>query len=295
MKKTVLISGSGSGMGLLTAQTLIKEGYAVYAGVRDPHGRSSARREALEAFAQECRGTVRVVDLDIHSQESCNAAVAQVLTDFPSLDVVIHNAAHLFIGMAEGFTAEQLADSINTNAVGAHRLNRAALPHMRKHGSGVLLYVGSGITRIVSPFMMPYVAGKYAMDAVAEATAYEVGPLGIETVIVMPGVFMDGTSHFATAVFPADKAALGGYDKLRAEYDRYEPGLRNLFRGGCDAPVQGVADEIARVLALPRGSKPMRTTVDYSDYGAEPVNSVAQAQTERVFRIMGFDRLLELG
>ncbi len=208
---------------------------------------------------------------------------------------MIHNAAHLFIGMAEGFTAEQLADSINTNAVGAHRLNRAALPHMRKHGSGVLLYVGSGITRIVSPFMMPYVAGKYAMDAFAEATAYEVGPLGTETVIVMPGVFMDGTSHFATAVFPADKAALGGYDKLRAEYDRYEPGLRNLFRGGCDAPVQGVADEIARVLALPRGRKPMRTTVDYSDYGAEPVNSVAQAQTERVFRIMGFDRLLELG
>ncbi len=63
MKKTVLISGSGSGMGLLTAQTLIKEGYAVNAGVRDPHGRSSARREALEAFARECGGTVKVVDL----------------------------------------------------------------------------------------------------------------------------------------------------------------------------------------------------------------------------------------
>lgn len=295
MQKTVLISGSGSGMGLLTAKSLIREGYAVYAGVRDPQGRSAARRADLEAFAREHDGFVKVVDLDIHSQESCDAAVDQVLTGHAALDVVIHNAAHLFIGMAEGFTAEQLADSINTNAVGAHRLNRAALPHMRKQGTGVLLYVGSGITRIVSPFMMPYVAGKYAMDAVAEATAYEVGPLGIETVIVMPGVFMDGTSHFATAVSPADKEAASGYDTLQPDFDRYEPGLRNLFRNDCDAPVQGVADEITRILSLPRGAKPMRTTVDYSDYGAEAVNSVAEAQTERVFRIMGFERLLQLG
>ena len=56
--------------------------------------------------------------------------------------------------------------------------------------------------------------------------------------------------------------------------------------------MQGVADEIARVLALPAGQRPRRTTVDYSDYGAEAVNAVAEAQTARIFRIIGYDHLL---
>ncbi|MEA5122907.1 SDR family oxidoreductase [Xanthomonas floridensis] len=288
--KTVVISGAGSGMGLLTAQTLIRAGYAVYAGVRDPHGRSTARRQALEAYASDHGGYVQVVDLDIHQTQSCQDAVDGVVAAHGRLDAVIHNAAHLFIGTAEGFTPEQLADSFNTNAIGAHRLNRAALPHLRRQGDGVLLYVGSTITRIVAPFMMPYVAGKYALDAVAETTAYEVQPLGIETVIVMPGTFMDGTSHFQTAVRPAEPMEQA-YAAVQPEVDNYEPGLRRLFRDGQPAPVQAVADEIARVLALPKGAKPLRTTVDFADYGAEAVNAVVEAQTERVFRIMGMQRL----
>lgn len=292
--KTVLISGAGSGMGLMTAQTLIREGYAVYAGVRDPFTRSASRREALESYAREHNGFVHVVDMDIHSEESCVAAVGRVIDDHGHLDVVIHNAAHLFIGMSEAFTSEQLADSFNTNAIGAHRLNRAALPHMRQRGEGVLIYVGSVITRIVAPFMMPYVAGKYALDAIAESTAYEVHTHGVETVIVMPGIFLDGTSHFATAVYPADEQVASNYESARSEFERYEQGLRQMFRNDGNAPVQGVGDEIARVLRLPRGEKPMRTSVDYSDYGADAVNAVADAQTRRAFEIMGFDRLLSV-
>jgi NAD(P)-dependent dehydrogenase (short-subunit alcohol dehydrogenase family) len=291
--KTVLISGSGSGMGLLTAQTLLKEGYAVYAGVRDPDGRSTDRRDALQASAREVGGEVHVVDMDIHSEDSCRAAVAQVIADHGRLDVVVHNAAHLYIGVGEAFTPEQLADSFNTNVIGAHRLNRAALPHMRAQEAGVLLYVGSTITRIVTPFLVPYITGKYALDALAEVTAYELHPFGIETVILMPGLFPDGTSHFATAVYPADKDVADGYARVQADYDGLNQGLRNLLRGG-DAPVQGVADEIARVLALPKGEKPMRPLVDYADYGAEAINAVAEAQTERVFRIMDMDRLLKV-
>lgn len=291
--KTVLISGSGSGMGLLTAQTLIRQGYAVYAGVRDPHGRSAARRETLERYAEEHGGYVRVVDMDIHSDESCRAAVDQVVADHGRLDIVIHNAAHLFIGVYEGFTPEQLSSSLNTNVVGAHRLNRAALPQMRKQGSGVLLYVGSTITRIVTPFVGPYITGKYALDSLAEVTAYEVNRFGIETVIVMPGIFPDGTAHFQSAVYPADETVLAGYEQFKDDYDNIGPGLRALLRGA-DAPVQGVADEIARVLALPKGEKPMRTTIDYSDYGSEAVNVIAETQTARVFGIMGYEHLLKV-
>ncbi|AAK88582.2 oxidoreductase [Agrobacterium tumefaciens] len=291
--KTVLISGSGSGMGLLTAQTLIRQGYAVYAGVRDPHGRSAGRREALERYATEHGGYVRVIDMDIHSEESCQAAVDQLVADHGHLDVVIHNAAHLFIGVFEGFTPDQLTDCLNTNVVGAHRLNRAAIPQMRKQGNGVLLYVGSTISRIVTPFVGPYIAGKYALDALAEVTAYEINRFGIETVIVMPGIFPDGTAHFESAVHPGDDDAVEGYEKFKADFDNIGPGLRALLRGA-DAPIQGVADEIARVLALPKGDKPMRTIIDYSDYGTPVINAVVETQTARVFQMMGYEHLLKV-
>lgn len=115
---------------------------------------------------------------------------------------------------------------------------------------------------------------------------------GIETVILMPGIFPDGTAHFASAAYPADEEVVAGYDRFKDDYDKIGDGLRALLRGA-DAPVQGVADEIARVLELPKGEKPMRAIIDYSDYGTEAVNPVTEAQTARVFDIMGYKHLLE--
>lgn len=163
---------------------------------------------------------------------------------------------------------------------------------MRRQGGGLLLYVGSGISRICYPFMAPYVVGKTALDALAEATAYEVGAFGVETTILMPGVFTSGTDHFQAAEFPKDEATVAAYTLLQADFDQGDASLQRLFRPGQDAPVQGVADEIARVLALAAGQRPRRTMVDYSDYGAEAVNAVAEAQTSRLFHLIGYEHLL---
>jgi short-subunit dehydrogenase len=81
---------------------------------------------------------------------------------------------------------------LNTNVIGAHRLNRAALPAMPKQGAGLLLYVGSGVSRIIVPFVTPYIVGKSALDVLAESTSFEVGRYAVETTIVMPGLFTDG-------------------------------------------------------------------------------------------------------
>ena len=162
------------------------------------------------------------MDLDIVKEDSCRAAVEMVVAKYDRLDVVIHNAGHLYIGITEAFTAEQIAESVNVNALGAHRLNRAALPIMRRQGAGTLVYNGSGIPRVVGPFMGPYAVGKQAFDALAEATAYEVNPFGIETVIVMPGAFTEGTSHFASHVDPEDAATLAQYARLKADQEKYD-------------------------------------------------------------------------
>ncbi len=290
---TVLITGAGSGMGLHTAQTLAVQGHKVFAGIRDPKGRNIHKSKALTGYVEHNGGKVNIVDLDIHLEDSCQKAADLVIEKEGSIDVLIHNAAHLFIGYSEAFTPEQIASSVNTNVLGAHRLNRAILPFMRKQKRGLILYVGSGITNVTAPFMAPYVIGKAGLDALAENTAYEIGQFGIETTILMPGVFLDGTSHFETAEFPKDEAVLGDYDRLQKDYDNYEPGLKNLFRFG-DAPIQGVADKISEILAIPEGMRPLRDTIDYSDWVAEPGNGVREILTERAFKIMGYSHLLKV-
>lgn len=290
---TILITGAGSGMGLHTAQTLAIQGHNVYAGIRDPKGRNSHKSTALKQFVESKLKKIEIVDLDIHLEESCTDAIKKIIEKEGTIDVVIHNAAHLFIGYSEAFTPEQIASSVNTNVLGAHRLNRAVLPYMRKQQRGLILYVGSGITNVTGPFMTPYVIGKAGLDALAENTAYEISQFGIETTILMPGVFMEGTSHFETAEFPKDTKVIDAYSTLDNDYNNYEQGLRNLFRFG-PAPIQGVADRIAEIIEIPEGQRPFRITVDYSDWLAEPGNSVRETLTERVFKIMGYSHLLKV-
>lgn len=290
---SILISGAGSGMGLHTAEMLIRAGHQVYAGIADPKGRNLDKAEGLKDFATGYGRRVKIVDLDIRSEMSCRLAVSQVVVESGRLDVVIHNSANLFVGVSEGFTPEQLLDAVNTNAVGAHRLNRAVLPFMRKQEHGLLLYIGSGISRIVAPFMAPYVVSKYALDALAEATAYEVGSFGIESTIVMPGVFIEGGAPFESTVFPNDTHVLDGYGRMKRDMDNYVPGLRNLLHHDVVSREESVADEILRIINLPAGLRPMRITVNDTEYGAEIVNDVAEVQTEKVFNIMGFSHLLK--
>lgn len=118
---TILITGAGSGMGLHTAQTLALGGHKVYAGIRDPKGRNIHKSNKLNEYVENHGKKVEIVDLDIHSSDSCEKAVEKVIQQEGQIDVVIHNAAHLFIGYSEAFTPEQIASSLNTNILGAHR------------------------------------------------------------------------------------------------------------------------------------------------------------------------------
>ncbi len=289
--KTILITGAGSGFGLLTVQTLLRAGWTVYAGIREPDARNAERAAAVRNYAEHCDGTGIVVDLDILKEESCAATVRLIDERDGGIDAVFHNAGHLFIGFTEAFTPAQMRLAFETNAMGVHILNRAVLPMMRAAGRGALVYNSTGSAYVVGPFMGPYVMGKMAFDAIAEATAYEVGAFGIESVIIMPGAFTKGTSHFDTHVDPADQKVVSDYIRLQDDFDRYAPGLERLFEGR-EQPAQAVADEVARVLALPRGEKPLRTEVDFSEWGAGVVDVVSQHETRRLWANMGLGHLL---
>ena len=290
----VLITGASTGIGRLTAEALARSGHRVYAGMRDPGQRNATAAAAFEQLRRAENVAIAAVELDVQSQDSADAAVAAVLADAGGLDVVIHNAGHMSLGYTEAFTADDLALQYDVNTIGAHRVNRAALPHLRIRRRGTLLYVGSTTTVSLPPFMTPYVAAKCALDALAQSTAYEVSQFGIETVIVMPGAFTHGTAHFVNASAPADAARSAEYAILDSFVDRYGRATQSLFAPGTDPDPVTVADEIARILALPHGHKPLRAVVDFTRSHVAAVNDAALAEASDFVTRMGFGSLLKV-
>jgi NAD(P)-dependent dehydrogenase (short-subunit alcohol dehydrogenase family) len=291
--QSVLVTGASSGFGALIARALAGAGHTVHAGMRDVGGRNAPAAQELAAV--ETPGVLTAVELDVTEQASADAAVAAVLARAGRLDVVVHNAGHMVQGAAEAFTPEQLAAVYDVNVLGTQRVNRAALPHLRAQGSGLLVWIGSSSTRGgCPPFLAPYFAAKAAMDALAVSYAAELIRFGVETTIVVPGAFPSGTNHFAHAGRPADTDRAAAYDErygaLMAEVDDR---LAGLFPP--DAAPNEVAEEVRRVVGLPTGSRPLRTHVDPSRDGSEVVSAVADRIRAEFFRRIGLADLLTAG
>ncbi|MFF4346209.1 SDR family NAD(P)-dependent oxidoreductase [Streptomyces sp. NPDC001530] len=289
---TVLVTGAGTGMGALSSLSLARAGHRVFASMRDPEGRNAEKAQALLAQTKDAPGVLSVVELDVLSEQSASDAVDHVVRETGGLDVVVHNAAHLLVGVTEAFSPAEVLRAFDVNAVGALRVNRAVLPVMRRQESGLLLWVGSGTTRAIPPFLAPYSAAKAAFDAFAESTAWDVAAYGIETTILMPGVFTRGTAHFANAAFPADTERTAAYDKIAPFLASMGEDTERLMVNGVSADPQIVADEIARVVGLPAGQRPRRTVADGSDYGAEIINGAAEELRLRLAHRMGVTGLL---
>ena len=188
MRYVIVITGASSGFGALTARALAGAGHIVYASMRDSAGRNAKQVQAVEAYAAEHHVDLRAIELDVASQPSVDAAVAKIVADTGRLDVVIHNAGHMVFGPAESFTPQQLAELYDVNVLSTQRVNRAALPQLRKQRKGLVLWVGSSSTRGgTPPYLAPYFAAKAAMDALAVSYSTELALWGIETTIMVPG------------------------------------------------------------------------------------------------------------
>jgi NAD(P)-dependent dehydrogenase (short-subunit alcohol dehydrogenase family) len=180
------------------------------------------------------------------------------------------------------------------NVLGAQRLNRAVLPHMRKAGKGLLIWTSSSSTRGgTPPFLGPYFASKAAMDSLAVTYAGELTKWGIETSIVVPGAFPKGTKHFENLGKPRDETEIekeymeGPYNGVP---ERIVEGLMAITPEEADPA--DVAKAIARLVDLQHGKRPFRVHVDPIDDGAEVVNSVADRIRAEFLRRIGLDDIL---
>ena len=291
MKQVIVITGASSGFGALAARALANAGHTVYASMRETAGRNAPQVAEVARYAAEHNVDLRTVELDVASDASAQAGIAKIIADNGRLDVVIHNAGHMSFGPAEAFTPEQFAQLYDINVLSTQRVNRAALPQLRKQGRGLVVWVSSSSARGgTPPYLSPYFAAKAAMDSLAVSYAGELARWGIETSIIVPGAFTKGTDHFAHSGSPADAARAAEYDQ--GPY----AGLPDLALRGLaslePADAGEVAKAIVKIVDTPFGKRPFRIHIDPSQDGAEIVNGVADRVRAEMFRRIGLEDLL---
>jgi NAD(P)-dependent dehydrogenase (short-subunit alcohol dehydrogenase family) len=293
MKHVIAITGTSSGFGALAARALARAGHTVYATMRETKGRNAPQVEEVKQYATDHGVDIEAVELDVTSQESCDAAIREIVASKGHLDVIVHNAGHMVFGPAEAFTPEQLAELYDINVLSTQRVNRAALPQLRKQGNGLLVWVSSSsVAGGTPPYLAPYFAAKAGMDALAVVYARELTRWGIETSIIVPGAFTGGTNHFAHAGSPADTARAAEYDA--GPYAGFADQVRTGFAAIVpkDADVSAVADAIVKVVDTPFGRRPFRVHIDPTQDGAEVVNAVSDRVRAELLRRIGLGDLL---
>lgn len=293
MKQIIVITGASSGFGRLTANALAKAGHIVYASMRETKGRNAAVVADVEKFARDNKVDLRALELDVGSQTSVDAAIAKIVVEQGRLDVVLHNAGHMVFGPAEAFTPEQLAELYDVNVLSTQRVNRAALPQLRKQGRGLVVWVSSSSSAGgTPPYLAPYFAAKAGMDALAVVYARELTRWGIETSIIVPGAFTGGTNHFAHSGKPADASRVAEYEA--GPYAGFGEEIMRAFSAivPADADASLVADAIVKVVDTPFGKRPFRVHIDPTQDGADVAFGVIDRVRSEMLHRVGFSDLL---
>lgn len=253
-KKVVLITGTNSGFGYLTAKGAADRGYSVYATMRNTSGRNKERADELNAIEN-----VTVIDVDVTDSNGVQQAVHQVIEKEGQLDVLVNNAGYFGGGLAESYTDGDLEKMFDVNVKGPWRTIKAGLPQMRKQGEGLIINISSSLGRFSAPFMTVYNGTKFAVEGLTEGLHYEVRPLGVDVVLVQPGAFP--TEIFSKVATGSDQSVVADYGEIANVPDQINEGMGELFENVKPDP-QMVPDAIFKLIETPKGQRPLRTVVD---------------------------------
>lgn len=245
MDKVWFITGSSTGLGRALAEVLLEKGFRVAATARRPTD--------LEDLAKKYASRVICPALDVTNAHQVREAVQQTIDHFGRIDVCVNNAGYGLIGGVEEVTDAEIRRQFDTNFFGALDVTRAVLPHFRKQRSGHFVNISSiGGFRAIAGAAI-YNATKFALEALSEALAKEVAPLGIRVVLVEPGPFrtdFGGRSIDDTPNRIDDYATTAG--KMREYYQAAHGKQVGDPRKAAEAMIQAVESK-AEFLRLPLG------------------------------------------
>jgi NAD(P)-dependent dehydrogenase (short-subunit alcohol dehydrogenase family) len=184
--KVAVITGSSSGIGLLTTIELALNGYRVVATMRDL-GRSGRLEEA--ALRAGVRDRLDLRRVDITEMDSLPQAIEGIVKDHGRIDVLVNNAGFSTAGFVEDTLVHELRFQMETNFFGNVAMTKAVLPTMRQQRSGHILQITSVGGRTAAPLLSSYSASKFALEGWSESLRIELHSLGIRVVLIEPGAY----------------------------------------------------------------------------------------------------------
>lgn len=208
-KKTALITGASSGIGMATARELAKEGFSIILC-----GRRLERLEQLKAELSVLTA-VHVLCFDVRNKNEVAEAIQSIPADFSKIDVLINNA-----GNAHGLSPIESADlddwdaMIDINVKGLLYVSRAIIPGMTERRSGHIIHIGSIAGKEVYPNGNVYCATKHAVDALNKAMRIDLNQYGIRVGAIHPGLVK---TEFSLVRFKGDE------ERASKVYEGYQP------------------------------------------------------------------------
>jgi NAD(P)-dependent dehydrogenase (short-subunit alcohol dehydrogenase family) len=224
MKKTWFVTGASRGFGRIWVEAALQRGDQVTATAR----KLADVTELKERFGD----AVLPLALDVTNVEQVQQVVEQAYSHFGKLDILVNNAGTSLFAATEEATDEQVRSLFDTNYFGMVRVLRAALPLLRKQGSGHIIGVSSGLGITALPLIGFYCATKWAVEGLHEALAQELKAFGIKVTLVEPGAYATDfgkSSQIAEALEP--------YAEFRKQFLTQ---LANVERGDPDATSEAV-------------------------------------------------------
>lgn len=217
--RTVLITGTSTGIGLVTAELLAAKGWRVFAGMRN-----TQKKDALENSlrAGGLSESVAIVELDVVSQASIEAGVASILSRTGgTLDAVVHNAGTAAAGALEDLPDAEIKRVFETNFFGVLRLTRAVLPAFRAAKRGRIVIVSSEAAFCGQPLNSIYCASKWAVEGWAESLAFEVFPFGIDVALIEPGPHRSEIWHSSPRFVPRESPYFAWSQRVLINADQH--------------------------------------------------------------------------
>jgi NAD(P)-dependent dehydrogenase (short-subunit alcohol dehydrogenase family) len=181
--RTALVTGGDRGVGKGIALELARAGCRVainYRSAADLAQQTIAEIQALGVDAFAVQGDVGVAS-------AVHAIMDATISRFGRLHILVNNAGTQTWKPLLEVTEQEWDRVIQTNLKGCFLCTQAAAIHMKEHGNGSIINIGSGCNKLPFPNLVPYTASKGGVEMLTKVAAVELGPLGIRVNCVAPG------------------------------------------------------------------------------------------------------------
>lgn len=241
MKKNVIITGTSTGLGLETAILFAKNGYKVFATMRDLN-----KSEDIQNRIYRENLDIEVLQLDVLSTQSIENCINQIVQKGNSIDILVNNAGGGFAKTTEQTTEEEMKWVTDLNYFGVIRCIKAVLPYMRKQKSGHIINITSVGGLVGQPFNEFYCGAKFAVEGYTEAIAsYLSVDFGIKFTIVEPGGI--STEFMKSTMRKTIENGQMSHPEYAHIFNRYMTSIQKRASEGVEKSYQ-TPDEVAQII-----------------------------------------------